>query len=327
MSAPGTNPHENLALEALLLGSVLPGEVILYLWQNRRSVVIGRNQNCFEVCRVDALRNTGGTLARRMSGGGAVFHDLGNLNFTFLAQGDSYDLDRQLEVIRRACRQFGICAEKSGRNDLTVDGRKFSGNAFYQSGNRRYHHGTILLDTDVDEMSRLLRVSAAKLRSNGVQSVRSRTVNLVELVPEITVQALQRALLRAFEEVYEAEAEPIDAGRAAAPLYQPYVERFSSEQWCLGPATDFRYRAQSRFSWGEIDIRLQTAAGMVTGAAVYSDAMEVDIIRRIEACLPGRPLKGLAAAVKTVRADTEAERRMINDAESLLEMEWEDEYE
>ncbi|WP_205124845.1 lipoate--protein ligase family protein, partial [Akkermansia muciniphila] len=174
VAAPGTDPVENLALEAALLEQVLEGECILYLWQNQCTLVIGRNQNCQRECRLQLLEGDGGTLVRRLSGGGAVYHDLGNLNFTFLAREPVFHVAKQLSVILQAVQSLGINAQVSGRNDLTIEGRKFSGNAFYQMGERRYHHGTILVDVDGAKLKRYLNVSPEKLRSKGVQSVQSR---------------------------------------------------------------------------------------------------------------------------------------------------------
>src|SRR6056297_3762446 len=139
------DPWHNLAFEEYLLNQVEENEVILYLWQNDNTGVIGRNQNAWKECRSELLAEEGGKLARRLSGGGAVYHDLGNLNFTFIMDKDNYNLKKQLKVILEAVRDQGIEAEFSGRNDLVVKSKKFSGNAFYFGSETAYHHGTILV--------------------------------------------------------------------------------------------------------------------------------------------------------------------------------------
>ena len=196
------DPYENLALEEALLSRVGEGELILYLWQNEGTVVIGRNQNPWKECRTALLAEEGGHLARRLSGGGAVFHDRGNLNFTFLMNEADYDLPRQLTVLEQACRSLGIPAQRSGRNDLLAEGRKFSGNAFYKHAGKAYHHGTLMLDVDLERVSRYLSPSKAKLAAKGVDSVRSRVVNLREFVPELTIDRLADALVDALMDVY-----------------------------------------------------------------------------------------------------------------------------
>ena len=162
--ADGTVPYRNQAVEELLMRTVEPETCILYLWQNRQTVVVGRNQNSRAECRVELLERDGGYLARRLSGGGAVFHDLGNLNFSFLAMDPNYCVERQQKVVLAAVRTFGLAAEITGRNDITIDGRKFSGNAFMSSGARHCHHGTLLLGADTSRMERYLNVSHDKLQ-------------------------------------------------------------------------------------------------------------------------------------------------------------------
>lgn len=127
------NPYLNMGLEEYLMYQTGKEECILYLWQNERTVVIGRNQNAWKECHTEELEGDGGYLARRLSGGGAVFHDLGNLNFTFLVRKENFNVEKQTEVILRAVNSLGIRAEKSGRNDITVDGCKFSGNAYFRT--------------------------------------------------------------------------------------------------------------------------------------------------------------------------------------------------
>ncbi|MBO4292372.1 MAG: lipoate--protein ligase, partial [Lachnospiraceae bacterium] len=183
-----TDPVWNLAVEEYLMTHTEPNEIVLYLWQNDHTVVLGRNQDLSAEVREKEFRNEGGTIVRRLSGGGAVYHDLGNLNYTFIAQRGNYDVGRQLGVILAAVGKAGIEAEKTGRNDVTAGGLKFSGNAFYQSGKDCCHHGTLLVSTDLDKMNRYLSPSAEKLKARGVESVRSRVVNLTELSPNLTVE-------------------------------------------------------------------------------------------------------------------------------------------
>lgn len=203
------DPFFNLAVEEYLLQNTDEGCCTLYLWQNQNTVVIGRNQNAFKECRTTLLEDEGGKLARRLSGGGAVFHDLGNLNFTFLVPTADYDLDKQLKVIELACEKLGVKVERSGRNDILADGRKFSGNAFYKNGPRAYHHGTLMVDVDREKMGRYLNPSKAKLSSKGVDSVRSRVVNLKELAPDTTIELLSQKLAEAFGQVYGLTYEEI----------------------------------------------------------------------------------------------------------------------
>ena len=140
------NPYKNLAVEEYLLLHCEDKECILYLWQNQNTVVIGRNQNAWKECKVTKLEEENGHLARRLSGGGAVYHDLGNLNFTFLVNKDEYSLEKQLQVIINAMGRLGLKAEKSGRNDILIDGKKFSGNAFYEQEKTLLSSRAIMVD-------------------------------------------------------------------------------------------------------------------------------------------------------------------------------------
>lgn len=171
--AKGHNPHRNLAMEALLTESMPEGEAGLMLWQNDNAVIIGAGQNAWRECDIAAMERDHVALARRPSGGGAVFHDLGNLNFSFFLPRGEYDVQRQLRVVLSAVRAFGVEAEMTGRNDLTADGRKFSGNAFRFVHDRALHHGTLLVCADMARGEKYLSVSPEKLKSKGVASVRA----------------------------------------------------------------------------------------------------------------------------------------------------------
>lgn len=290
-----TNPFKNLATEEYLLHRVKENECILYLWQNKHTVVIGRNQNCYKECRIRELIDSGGHLVRRLSGGGAVYHDLGNLNFTFFVQKENYDLDKQLSVIITALNSFGIPAEKSGRNDITVDGKKVSGNAFYHTGNRCYHHGTLLVDVNLLDLSRYLTVSADKMKSHGVDSVRSRVINLKELNTEITIKSLSHALISAFKDVYHQnpvsyiqsedtmELNPLLSNGNEELLM--LEDKFSSWEWRFGRPIEFQNEMIKRFSWGEVLLQFRVNQGMITDVALFSDAIDTELLPLIQQAL------------------------------------------
>ena len=286
-----TDPYTNLAVEEYLTFHAEPGECILYLWQNAHTVVIGRNQNCWKECRVSELEADGGHLVRRLSGGGAVYHDLGNLNFTFCMRKENADVDHQLQVIIEAVASFGLTAEKTGRNDVAINGQKFSGNAFFDSKGCYYHHGTLLLNVDTASMSRFLNPSKAKLQSKGVSSVRSRVVNLSSLCPHITVDTMKQAMFTAFSKVYGLPAVPLCADRLEQTAIQDGRERFSSERWKYGPKIPFTNRLEQRFSWGEVNLDLHVNEGMITKALLSSDSMEADWFSDIGTEFQGLPYR------------------------------------
>lgn len=272
--ANGVNPYENLAVEEILLDQVQPGECILYLWQNQNTVVIGRNQNCWKECKVNELEESGGFLARRLSGGGAVYHDLGNLNFTFLTTEQDYSVEKQLFVIQKAVEKFGITVEKSGRNDLTVKGRKFSGNAFYRSRGKCYHHGTILISTDEKMMENFLNVDPSKLKSKGVDSVRSRVGNLCEYSSEISVGSTMQNLIFAFSDVYQKCPKRILSEELPGGQVQLMREKYESWEWKYGKKIDFTHQFTKRFSWGSIEFQIQVDQGRIQSVNVFSDGLD-----------------------------------------------------
>lgn len=313
-------PYENLAVEKYLTLHTQPGECVLFLWQNRRTVVIGKNQNCWKECKVNFLEEDGGYLARRLSGGGAVFHDLGNLNFTFCVRQEDYDLDRQLEVILQAVRLLGIYAQRSGRNDITVDGRKFSGNAFYRTDGYCYHHGTLMVDTDKENMSKYLNVSKEKLQTKGVESVKSRVVNLKECSPTLTMDFLKQKLVLAFELTYGLASAPYPEERLDWREIKRYENEFSSWEWKYGRKLSFQYQMNRRFAWGDAELHFQVDRGIVKEANAFSDSMEGELIAALPALLRGCRYEeqALCRAVRKAAKETEAQRQMAEDICALI---------
>lgn len=283
MYSDGFDPHKNLALETALMERIRPGDMCLYLWQNRHTVVIGRNQNAWKECRCELLKDEGGTLARRPSGGGAVYHDMGNLNFTFAASPERYDLNRQLNMILDALASTGIRAEFTGRNDITIDGRKFSGNAFKHTKSCSVQHGTLLVNADKEKLSRYLRPSESKLKSKGVDSVRSRVCNLTEYAPDLTIDKL-KALLEA---VFRAHVGNCSILRPEDMDISSIYPLYSSWDWNYGETPGFDVDMVRRFAWGEIEIMLSLKNGHVEKATVYTDSMDENLSEKLRTALEG----------------------------------------
>ncbi|MBQ7059918.1 MAG: lipoate--protein ligase [Firmicutes bacterium] len=279
-------PYHNLAREEAFLQGLLPGQMILYLWQNKDTVVIGRNQNCFKECRVSLLEEEGGHLARRLSGGGAVFHDLGNLNYTFLAMKEDFDIGRQTGIILEAVRSFGIPAGATGRNDIEVNGRKFSGNAYYRTKGACYQHGTLLVSVDEKKIDRYLSVDREKLRSKGVDSVRSRVIGLSELSDKISVESLKERIAKAFREAFP---------KAGFHLLQEepegtrkLTEKYGSSEWLYGNRFDYTYQIERKFPWGKTEMHFSVMKGMIKRAVLYTDALETTFPERVARALEGK---------------------------------------
>ena len=283
----GSDPYWNLATEKYLLDTVVPGQCILYLWQNQNTVVIGRNQNPWVECRTALLEEEGGHLARRLSGGGAVFHDLGNLNFTFLVSTEDYDVNKQLSVIQQACAFAGIQTEKSGRNDVLANGSKFSGNAFYSSKGKSYHHGTLLISADMEKLQRYLSPSKAKLQAKGVTSVRSRVVNLQELAPELTIETMKQYMCRAFADVYGLQAATIRLTDDALANISETARQYSTWEYLYGTPLPFSFACEDKFDWGQFRLEIEAKGGMIVGIKAYSDAMDWQIAAKTEQALAG----------------------------------------
>ena len=252
------DPFLNRAVEQYLTDHQEEGTITLYLWKNQQTVVIGYNQNPYSECNVKLLLDEGGHLMRRGTGGGAVYHDLGNINFSFVADKDLYDVRKQLSVIQDALLAYSLKAEISGRNDLTCEGRKFSGNAFAKGQLNHLHHGTILIKTDGTMMQRYLIVDKAKLMKNGVKSVASRVVNLSELVPELTSENIKQPLIASFEKMYGGKADWLDFDTLINKSEVHAIEaEISSHSFLFGRWEQFKTTKKARFPWGGVEIALE----------------------------------------------------------------------
>ncbi|WP_298202550.1 lipoate--protein ligase [Desulfosporosinus sp.] len=304
------DPWVNLAIEEHLLERITEDEVLLYLWQNDNTVVIGRNQNAWKECRHLDLEREGGKLARRLSGGGAVFHDLGNLNFTFLMNKKHYDLSKQLTVILQAVKKFGIKAEFSGRNDLVIEEKKFSGNAYFFNKDSALHHGTILINSDLTKLSRYLQVSREKIISKGIDSVQSRVINLTEVCKSVTLAAVIKGMEESFMDVYGGDAQEIAVARNDFNI-EPLVQKYSSWEWRFGNTPKFDISISRRFGWGEVELGFCLKNGHIDSVQVFSDAMEEGLIRDIGKGLEGCSFQKDRMIERLIKVDRRSENQVI----------------
>jgi len=282
-----TDPFFNLALEEYLLNRQDIKEDIFLLWQNRPVVVIGRNQNTVEEINQEFIRSRGIEVVRRISGGGAVYHDLGNLNFTFIADdepGLKLEFTRYTAPVIKALEIIGIKAEDQGRNDITIQGRKFSGNAQCRLHGRVMHHGTILFDSDLEDMQEALTVDPAKISSKGVRSVRSRVTNIKEHAPSLTIEEFMDILKNTIDKTRDCrELHPTELS-AVESLRD---NKFRSFEWVYGSSPPFNVRKSRRFDWGGIEFCIEVKKGNITECKIYGDFFATRDVGSIERQLLG----------------------------------------
>ena len=333
------DPWRNLALEAFLL-DVFPAkqaeaglDAILYLWQNENTVVIGRNQNAWAECKTAMLEAEGGKLARRSTGGGAVFHDLGNLNFSLIVPRQTFSLDDNFGLIVKAVAKLGILAERSGRNDVLTEGRKFSGNAFSLRQNVGLHHGTLLVHSDYARVARYLTVSPAKLQAKGVSSVRSRIINLREINPELSIPDVAAAMESAFVEQFGGMNPEVlrldDAAFEEHDGLHKLCGHYGSWAWRYGETIAFDASVETRLDWGFFGLGFKVGEGHVVSLKVQSDALDCDFLERVSTRLQGCRFHSsdLASAVLEASCSGEgfghSREQMRQDiADLLLEQGW-----
>ncbi|MDA3833991.1 MAG: lipoate--protein ligase [Spirochaetales bacterium] len=275
------DPWLNLATENWIFNAMNPQHNILFLWRNSPTVVIGRYQNPWQECDLEAMEKDGVKLARRQRGGGAVFHDLGNTNFTFMSSRTTYSKERNNQIIISALKEFGIHAETSGRNDLVVDGKKFSGSAFKLAQDRAFHHGTILISADLKRLGSYLTPDKEKLNAKGVKSVKSRVTNLIDYSSGLTHENLCTAIVEEFFNAYGQRCELTELTHKIIgdiPDLKAYYEQMADWEWRFGRTPQFEYETAKRFPWGRLSLHFTTKGGRIVHTAVYSDALMPELI-------------------------------------------------
>lgn len=325
------NPWFNLATEEWIYREMDPAVQTLFLWRNAETVVIGRNQNPWSECNLAKMEQDGVKLARRTSGGGAVFHDLGNTCFTFLSPRDGYDRNANVGIILQALRSFGIEASASGRNDIVVetsDGeRKVSGSAYRESRDRAFHHGTLLLNADLSRLAGYLTPHPKKLLSKGRTSVRARVMNLGELNKKLEGSEahamISEAVIAAFfhqhgdrckiEHLNHSTLEQIEE------LKKSY-EEFSSWNWRFGHAPQFQLELAEYLSWGFLQVFIDSERGHIERAQVFSDALFTDLIEDFQTSLRGKPMSqiGVHQAIQETLVHHPAREGELKELETWL---------
>ena len=292
-----TDPYLNLAVEEYLFRHE-NGEVFA-LWQNEPTVVIGKNQNAYTEVDLDYLRAAGIHLARRITGGGAVYHDLGNVNYTFISKTGENGIDfaRFTAPITEALRHFGVPAVLSGRNDLLVGEKKFSGNAQYSQGGRTLHHGTLLFDSDMNVLSRVLRPDEEKIRSKAVKSVRARVTNLAPLLPR---QRTAGEFIAAIADFVKARFSPEVVTAPQNEEIERLRARNASDEW-LFPARDLvtRYTVtkKARYPFGTVELSLDMDGESIARAAIRGDFFGSAPVEELETFLCGKTVAEALAAL------------------------------
>jgi len=280
---PNKDPRINLAIEEYLIRNVAPKEEVLLFYINQPSIIIGRNQNTIQEINVDYVREHDIIVVRRLSGGGAVYHDFGNLNFSFIAPNSPGNF--HIQVLTK----MGVPAELSGRNDILANGKKISGNAQYVSGPRMVSHGTLLWNTDLSVVGEALSVKQAKIESKGIKSIRSRVANITEFLPENP------------PDIMTFRQHIIDCVNSQTPLRE-YVlndvdwqniqrlsqERYQTWEWNFGKSPAFGIQRETRYVGGTVEAWLDVSrGGVINQVKFYGDFFGQRDVSELEAALAG----------------------------------------
>lgn len=318
-----TDPRMNLAIEEYALKELPQDEDYLLFYINEPSIIIGKNQNTAEEINADYVNANSIHVVRRLSGGGAVYHDLGNLNFSFIMNDDGqsfHNFRKFTEPVLQALRSMGVEAELTGRNDIQVGERKISGNAQYSTKGRMFSHGTLLFDSEMENVVSALKVNSDKIQSKGIKSIRSRVANISEFLPEkITIEQFKQSLLRSIfggENIPEYKLTEDDWKR----IRELSEARYQSWDWNYGKSPKSNFRQSKRFDQvGTVDVRLDIEKGKIKEAKIYGDFFGLQDVSELESKLIGLPYD--KTAVREALAEADAGNYIGKlDNESLLSL-------
>jgi len=286
------DPHYNLAFEEYVFKNLNSDEDYVLLWRNGPSIIVGKNQNTVEEINMDFVKENNINVVRRVTGGGAVYHDLGNLNFSFISKAESnekIDFKTYNIPIIKALEKLGVECDLSGRNDLVIDGKKFSGIAQSISKGRVLNHGTLLFDSELDVLSKALNVKRDKMESKGIKSVSSRVINIKAYVKEdVDVLEFKNLLLKNIFEYFNQPVEMYELTDEDKNNIQKMVdERYGTWEWNFGRSPKFNYKGYNRFAGGCVEARLQVDNGLIENCKIYGDFFGKSDISVLEDKLKG----------------------------------------
>lgn len=285
------DPQINLAIEEFILTNMdVENEPHFMFYVNEPSIIIGRNQNTAEEINTEYVDANGIKVVRRLSGGGAVYHDLNNLNYSFITKddGESFrNFKKFTDPIVEALGKMGVQAQLSGRNDIEVEGKKVSGNAQFSTKGRMYSHGTLMFKTDVEAVASSLRVKKDKIESKGIKSVRSRVGNISDYIDgDLSFEDFKQAILRSIfgeQDIKQYELTEADWEK----IHEISKARYGNWDWNYGKSPKFNMQQTHRFPVGGIDVRLQVNKGVIEDIHIYGDFFGVGDVADIEAKLKG----------------------------------------
>lgn len=286
-----TDPQINLAIEEYVLRNLDENESYLLFYINEPSIIIGKNQNTIEEINTEYVEKNNIKVVRRLSGGGAVYHDLGNLNFSFITKddGDSFhNFLKFTEPVVKALRKMGVNAELSGRNDLLAEGRKISGNAQFSTKGKMFSHGTLLFNSEMDHIVSALKVRKDKIESKGIKSVRSRVANIIEFLKEpMTIEEFRSELLKNIFEGVKEIPEYVLTEEDWKNIYKLSKERYQNWEWNYGKSPRFNFQNSKRLPVGLIEFRLDVKKGIIEECKIFGDFFGVGDVTEIEKLLVG----------------------------------------
>ena len=322
IESPTHDAFLNMALEEYVFETLPKDDEYFMLWQNENAIVVGKYQNTVEEINAEYVNENGISVVRRLSGGGAMYQDMGNLNFTFVVNQNSQrtlDFSIFIQPVVRALAKIGVPAEQSSRNDIVIDGKKFSGNAQYNKSGRTMHHGTLLFHSKLDTVGKALNPKPDKIESKGIKSVRSRVTNIYDyLEDKITMEDFKRVLR---EEMFEANQlkEYVLTGADWAEVEKLRDEKYGTWEWVWGRSPAYDIVKRRRYPFGGVEVALAVKKGLVEQVAITGDFFGNGDIEELSERLVGVPLR--EAALREALQDVDVNGHILGmDAETMIQL-------